>query len=83
MRLDLFQRYQAGILSHLLDLKRQDILGDPTVVRYDREPLDDNSLWLWIMPLPPAGPVVIEASWPHQSIVRSSFAFEGGLLALG
>ena len=64
------------------DLRREDRPGDPTVVRFDRHPFDRNSLWLWIMPLPPPGACVIELSWPEQGIDSAIFEFDGILLLL-
>jgi len=78
--LQLEVRFADGRKNLVTDLRREDIPGDPTVVRFDRDPSDDNSLWLWIMPLPPPGACVIELSWPEQGIDNAIFEFDGILL---
>lgn len=73
-------RFADGRKELVTDLRREDIPGDPTVVRFDRHPFDHNSLWLWIMPLPPPGACVIELSWPERDIDNAIFEFDGTLL---
>jgi len=73
-------RFADGRKELITDLQREDKPGDPTVVRFDRHPFDHNSLWLWIMPLPPPGACVIELSWPEQGIDNAIFEFDGTLL---
>ncbi|MHB8191324.1 MAG: hypothetical protein ACYDHP_13075 [Ferrimicrobium sp.] len=78
--LQLEVRFADGRKEFVTDLRREDRPGAPTVVRFDRDPSDGNSLWLWIMPLPPPGPVVVELSWPEQDITSVAFEFDGNLL---
>ena len=73
--LQLEVRFADGRRELVTDLRRKDKPGDPTVVRFDRDPSDRNSLWLWIMPLPPPGLCVIELSWPEQDITSVAFEF--------
>lgn len=45
--------------------------------RFFRKEPDENSLWLWVMPLPPAGEVRLTVSWPGERTASASAAFEG------
>lgn len=62
------------------DLGGPDRAAEIVLNRFWRKELDANTLWLWAMPLPPAGEVTLVVSWPTYGIESTAVGFEGGLV---
>ena len=71
--------FADGRSARVEDLGRLDVDGDVILSRFWREGSEDE-LWLWVAPLPPAGPVTVRADWLAFGIRGAVVGFEGALL---
>ena len=67
-----------GVL--VTDLGGPDRDGEIVLSRFWRKEPDADTLWLWVMPLPPVGEVTLNVSWPTYGIESAAVEFEGGLV---
>ena len=72
-------RYADGREERLDDLVRPDKEDSITITTFDRSGFDD-SLWLWVMPLPPPGQVRMTIEWPARGIQSVSVSFDGATI---
>lgn len=64
--------------EELLDgVERDDREGPVTISTFGRRGYGDDTLWLWVMPLPPAGEVRLSVEWPTYGIGPASVAIDG------
>lgn len=73
-------RYADGREELLDDIERDDREGPVTVTTFGRRGFGDDTLWLWVMPLPPPGEVRLSAKWPTYGIETVSVSFDGATL---
>ena len=71
--------FADGRSARVEDLGRLDVDGDVILTRFWREGSEDE-LWLWVAPLPPAGPVTVRADWSAYGIRGALVGFAGALL---
>lgn len=57
--------------------------GDVVITRFWRAESTPDCLWLWVMPPPPDGDVVLVARWPEYGVAAATARFEGRLLRPG
>jgi len=60
------------------DLSAPDQPTEVVLNRFWRDADDEDVLWLWVMPLPPEGPVTLRATWAASRIDGASVTFDGG-----
>jgi hypothetical protein len=71
--------FADGRSARVEDLAGLDVDGDVILTRFWRDGGEDE-LWLWVAPLPPAGPVTVRADWLAFEIRGAVVGFEGALL---
>lgn len=49
-----------------------------TISPFLRRGSSDDTLWLWVMPLPPEGPVKLSVTWPSKGIEEVGVELAGG-----
>jgi len=76
-------RYADGREELLDDVERDDREGPITVVTFERRGSGDDTLWLWVMPLPPPGEVRLTVEWPSVGIEPVSVSFDGATIRPG
>jgi hypothetical protein len=76
-------RYADGREELLDDVERDDREGPITVVTFGRRGSGDDTLWLWVMPLPPPGEVQLTVEWPNFGIEPVSVWFDGATIRPG
>ena len=59
------------------DVERPDREGPITLSAFGRRESGDDTLWLWVMPLPPPGEVRMTVEWPTYGIDPVSVSFDG------
>lgn len=59
------------------DVERPDREGPITLSALGRRGSGDDTLWLWVMPLPPPGEVRMTIEWPTYGIDPVSVSFDG------
>lgn len=59
------------------DVERPDREGPITLTAFGRRGFGDDTLWLWVMPLPPPGEVRMTVEWPTYGIDPVSVSFDG------
>ena len=59
------------------DVQRPDREGPITLSAFGRRESGDDTLWLWVMPLPPPGEVRMTIEWPTYGIDPVSVSFDG------
>lgn len=59
------------------DVERPDREGPITLSAFGRRESGDDTLWLWVMPLPPPGEVRMTIEWPTYGIDPVSVSFDG------
>jgi hypothetical protein len=70
-------RYADGREELLDDVERDDREGLITVTTFGRPGYGDDTLWLWVMPLPPPGEVRLSIEWTTYGIEPVSVSFDG------
>jgi hypothetical protein len=73
-------RYADGREERLDDLDRPDRVGPITVSAFGRRGSSDDTLWLWVMPLPPPGEVQLTVEWPVYDIEPVSISLDGATI---
>ena len=73
-------RYADGREELLDDLDRPDRVGPITVSAFGRRGSSDDTLWLWVMPLPPPGEVQLTVEWPVYDIEPVSISLDGATI---
>ena len=71
--------FADGRSARVDELAGLDVDGEVILSRFWREGSEDE-LWLWVAPLPPAGPVTVRADWLAFGIRGALVGFEGALL---
>ena len=59
------------------DVERDDREGPITITTFGRRGFGDDTLWLWVMPLPPPGEVRLSVEWPTYGIRSVSVPIDG------
>ena len=72
-------RFADGRSARVEDLAGPDVGGEVVLSRFWREGSEDE-LWLWVAPVPPAGPVTVRADGPAYDLRAATVSFEGALL---
>lgn len=62
------------------DVDRDDREGSVTVTTFGRRGSGDDTLWLWVMPLPPSGEVRMDVEWPTYGIEPLTVSFDGATI---
>jgi hypothetical protein len=75
-------RYADGREGLLDDVERPGRGGPITLSAFGRRGFGDDTLWLWVMPLPPPGEVRMTVEWPTFGIEPLSASFDGATIAL-
>jgi hypothetical protein len=70
-------RFADGREDLLDDVERDDREGPVTITTFGRRGYGDDTLWLWVMPLPPAGEVRLSVEWPTYGIESVSVSIDG------
>ena len=76
-------RYADGREELLDDVERDDREGSITVVTFGRRGSGDDTLWLWVMPLPPPGEVRLTVEWRNFGVEPVSVSFDGATIRPG
>ncbi|MGI0068608.1 MAG: hypothetical protein ACREB9_09445 [Thermoplasmata archaeon] len=72
-------RYADGREELLDDVDRDDREGPVTVTTFGRG-FGDDTLWLWIMPLPPPREMRLSVEWPTYGIGPVSVSLDGAVV---
>jgi len=81
--LEVSLRYADGREELLDDVERDDREGSITVVTFGRRGSGDDTLWLWVMPLPPPGEVRLTVEWRNFGVEPVSVSFDGATIRPG
>ena len=71
--------FADGRRAVIADLAGADVDGDLILSPFWRDGGEDE-LWLWVAPLPPAGPVTVRANWSAAGLRGAEVSFAGALL---
>jgi hypothetical protein len=74
--LQLSVSFSDGRVGRIEDLTSTDEEGPVTLSAFRRKGSDPDILWVWVMPLPPAGAVRVEARWMRFGIEGEHVEFE-------
>lgn len=73
-------RYADGREELLDDVDGDDREGPVTVTTFGRRGFGDDTLWLWVMPLPPPGEVRLSVEWTTYGIGPVSVSLDGATI---
>lgn len=72
--------FADGRSQRIDDLTAQDREGPVTISPFQRRTTGHDVLWLWVMPVPPEGPVQLEVTWVARGIAGARVELPGELL---
>lgn len=78
--LEVTLRYADGREEALDDVDRDERDGPVTVSTFGRRGFGDDTLWVWVMPLPSSGDVRLSVTWPTYGIEPVSVSFDGATI---
>jgi hypothetical protein len=67
--------FSNGLEQRIEDLTDEDRDGPMMVSPFQRRGSSDDTLWLWVVPLPPDGAVRLVATWPLRGIEGATAEF--------
>jgi len=73
-------RFADGREELLDDIDRADREGPITITTFRRRDSGDDTLWLWVMPLPPPGDVRLTAQWQDVGVEPVSVVLDGATI---
>lgn len=69
--------FSDGRSQRVEDLSGNDVDEALTISPFLRRGSSDETLWLWVMPLPPEGPVTLSVTWRSKGIEGATVQFPG------
>lgn len=73
-------KFSDGRSQRIDDLTAQDHEGPVTISPFQRRTTGHDVLWLWVMPVPPEGPVQLKVTWVARGIAGARVELPGELL---